>query len=70
MGGVILLQWSGTCSLQLAGNSGQGANLYGFRLFVAAPAHKQIYFSLLLNLKTMICGKSSHPQKIAIKANS
>lgn len=32
MGGVILLLWSGTCSLQLAGNSGQGANLWGFCL--------------------------------------
>lgn len=32
MGGVILLLWSGTCSLQLAGNSGQGANLRGFCL--------------------------------------
>lgn len=32
IGGVILLLWSGTCSLQVAGNSGQGENLYGFCL--------------------------------------
>lgn len=32
MGGVILLLWRGTCSLQLAGNSGQGANLSGLCL--------------------------------------
>lgn len=39
MGGVILLLWSGTCSLQLAGNSGQGANLCGFGLKTLLHCH-------------------------------
>lgn len=43
MGGVILLLWSGTCSLQLAGNSGQGANLCGFGLKTLLHCHDPNY---------------------------
>lgn len=42
MGGLILLRWNGTCSLQLAGNLGQGVNLSGFcpEALCGAGAHK------------------------------